>query len=81
MHTNHGVVHLVFVHIAKRVSRRDEFNNLRVDGILSNCEASLYNGVPKARSLAFWDPPLLGVLKLNVGVTKGKSCPAGIEGI
>lgn len=45
------VVHLVFVRIAKWVSSKKEFDDLRVDWVLFNWEVSPSSGVSKARKL------------------------------
>lgn len=53
-------VHLVFVHIAKWVSCKEDFNSLAVDGVLHNWEASLYCSAPKVRNLVFGSRLLWG---------------------
>lgn len=57
------VVHLGFVHITEWISRRSEFDSLRMVGVLYNYEASLFSGAIKVSNLASWGP-ILGVLNL-----------------
>lgn len=52
--------------IAKRVSTRKEFSNIKLNNLILNCEAYMKCGFSKRRKLASWTPPPPGVLKFNV---------------
>lgn len=70
---------LVFVCIAKWASMREDFDRLKVEGIIHNWEASLYCRRAKEKILVSWVPPREVVLKFNVdGVARGKPDPIGI---
>lgn len=45
------VVHLVFVRIANWASCQEDFDSLKVDGVLHNWEASRFDGTPKVQNL------------------------------
>lgn len=73
------VVTLVFVSIAKWVSYRCEFDDLKVNEVLFNWEASLLGGYLNRRKMAYLVPPIQGVLKFNIdGAAGDKSGNAGI---
>lgn len=74
------VVQLLLRQIAKWTSSGEEFDSLRVNGIMHNWEASLLCMFQKESILLYWSPPF-GQLKFNVdGAAKGKSFPAGVGG-
>lgn len=58
-----GVVMVVedAMQTAKWVSCRGEFDGIKVDGVLSNWEASLFCGAPKVRKVVSWALPISGV--------------------
>lgn len=73
------VAHLVLLMIAKWISNRSKFDNLKVEGILHNWEVSLSSGPSKVVKVVFWVPPTREVLKFNVDETaRGKPGLAGI---
>lgn len=73
---------LVFVCIAKWASMREDFDSLKVEGIIHNWEASLYCRRVKEKILVSWIPPREVVLKFHVdGEARGKLDPAGIGGV
>lgn len=76
------VAHLVLLMIAKWISNRSKFDNLKVEGILHNWEVSLSSGPSKVVKVVFWVPPTREVLKFNVDETaRGKPGLAGIGGV
>ena len=61
------------------ISSWNDFDYLRVDGILHDWEASLLCRMSKVKKMVLWDPPNDGVLKSNVdGVASGKPGLAGV---
>lgn len=73
---------LVFVDIAKWVSVRNEFDNLRINGIFQNWEATLHSGSFKESIMAVWVQRSGAVLKLNVdGAVWGKLGPTDVGGV
>lgn len=70
--------HLVTLRIAKWASSTSDFDNLRMEGISHNWEATLSCQVPKVGKVVLWSP-LVGVLKFNVdNARKRKAGPLGI---
>lgn len=61
-----NVVQLVHMSIAKWVSCWSELDNVRMNGVLHNWEASLLGGPPRVRKLVSWAAPSPGVLRFNV---------------
>lgn len=61
------VEHSVCLYVAKWVSSRVGFDNLRVDGVFHNWEATLYSGAKKVRSSMSWVPPSQGVFEVQCG--------------
>lgn len=57
---------LVLMRIAKWASSMDEFDSIRVGGILHNWMASPLGGCLKAPKLVVWAPPRVGEFKFNV---------------
>lgn len=72
------ILHVVTLRMAKWASLRNEFDSLKVEGILHNWEASLLCGLSKDRRVLHCTPPPVVTVNLNVGgVTRGKLGLAG----
>lgn len=66
----------------KWVSVRNEFDNLKINGLFQNWEATLHSGSFKESIMAVWVPCSGAVLKLNVdGAVRGKLGPADVGGV